>query len=141
MRQLSKTQTTIFLLGGVLMVASVACYILMWQQKVTCWTFLAGAVMFATMQISQSYDGRSLTISRLKKIMGFADICFIMAGILIVDSTYNYLATLFTNWETYIEYVYNKWVLLLLVAAILEIYSTHRMASELKKEQDGTAAK
>ena len=31
--------------------------------------------------------------------------------------------------------VFNKWVLLLLVAAVLEIYTMHRISSELDKEQ------
>lgn len=138
MKRLTNVQSIIFIAGGVLMVVSVACYILMWQQHITCWTFLIGAVMFASMQVMQTYEGRNLAISRLKKIMGFADLCFVMAGLLIVDSTYYYIASLFTNWETYIEYVYNKWVLLLLVAALLEMYATHRISSELKKEDYNT---
>lgn len=121
------------------MVASVACYILLWQQHVVCWTFLLGAVMFATIQTMQTYEGRNMAIIRLKKIMNVADLFFVMAGLLLVDSTYHYLATLFTNWETYIEYVYNKWVLLLLIAALLEMYTMHRISSELKKEADGPA--
>jgi len=34
----------------------------------------------------------------------------------------------------YIEYVYNKWVIVLLVAAILQLYSMHRIGHELEKE-------
>ena len=44
-------------------------------------------------------------------------------------------AELFTDWYTYMAYVYNKWVIPLLVAAMLEMYSTHRMASELNKDE------
>ena len=36
---------------------------------------------------------------------------------------------------TYFNLIYNKWVMLLLAAAILEMYSMHRIASELKKEE------
>ena len=40
------------------------------------------------------------------------------------------------GYYTYIEYVYNKWVVLLLIAAILEVYTTHRLDSELKKTKN-----
>ena len=35
----------------------------------------------------------------------------------------------------YLTYVYNKWVLLLIIASILEIYTTHRIDSELRREE------
>jgi hypothetical protein len=66
---------------------------------------------------------------------------FIVAAILMVDTAYGFLMPLFadgktsgTVYITYIELVYNKWVLPLLIAAILEVYTVHRLDSELKKE-------
>ena len=41
----------------------------------------------------------------------------------------------FSDPVTYFNLIYNKWVMLLLAAAILEMYSMHRIASELKKEE------
>ena len=117
------------------MVASVGCYVLLWQQEIVCWTFLAGAVMFTTMQAMQTYEGNSPTIARLRRIMAFADICFVLSGLLMVDTTYKFLASLFNNYLDYFNYIYNKWVLLLLIAAILELYSSHRISTELKKER------
>lgn len=38
------------------------------------------------------------------------------------------------GYNYYVTYVHNNWVLLLLVAAMLEIYTTHRISSELAKE-------
>jgi hypothetical protein len=35
---------------------------------------------------------------------------------------------------TYLQYVYNKWVITLLIAAILQLYTTHRISHELEKE-------
>ena len=60
---------------------------------------------------------------------------------LMVDTVYNVLVSLFDSnmsagYYTYIEYVYNKWVVLLLIAAILEVYTTHRLDSELKKTKN-----
>ena len=34
----------------------------------------------------------------------------------------------------YLQYIYNKWVVLLLIAALLQIYVTHRIDHELNKE-------
>ena len=128
-------QALIFLMGGILMVASVGCYVLLWQQQIVCWTFLVGAVMFTTMQAMQTYEGTSPPIARLRRIMAFADICFVLSGLLMVDTTYQFLASLFNNYLDYFNYIYNKWVLLLLIAAILELYSSHRISTELKKER------
>ena len=41
----------------------------------------------------------------------------------------------------YITYIYNKWVLTLLIAAILQLYSTHRIDSELAKEAETSSKK
>lgn len=134
MKQLSRTQNIIFLVGGVLMVVGAGCFAFMWQQEVMCWIYLAGAVMFATMQMMQTYEGNNITVRRLKKIMTTADIFFVLSGILMVDNAYRFMQQVFTNYVAYFQYVFNKWVLLLFVAAVLEIYTMHRISAELSKE-------
>ena len=134
MKQLSRTQNIIFLVGGVLMVVGAGCFAFMWQQEVMCWIYLAGAVMFATMQMMQTYEGNNITVRRLKKIMTTADLFFVLSGILMVDNAYRFMQQVFTNYVAYFQYVFNKWVLLLLVAAVLEIYTMHRISAELSKE-------
>jgi hypothetical protein len=133
MKQLSNLQSLMFIIGGVLMVISVACFVFMWQQKVVSLVFLLGSVMFAVMQIMQSYDGDSITVKRLKKIMTVADLFFILSGMLMVDTAWQVLRPLFGNEIDYFNYVYNKWVMLLLAGAILEMYTMHRIGSELKR--------
>lgn len=134
MKQLNTIQSALFLLGGVLMVIGAGCFVFMFVQQIACWIFLVGALLFAAMQVNQTYEGQNLTIKRLKKIMTFADIFFVLAGLLMVDSANMWLRYYFSDITTYLNLVYNKWVLLLLAAAILEMYSMHRIASELKKE-------
>lgn len=134
MKQLSNIQSALFLFGGVLMVTGVGCYSFLWHQQVACWVFLAGACLFGILQLMQSYEGRSMVIRRLKRIMSLADMLFIFSGMVMVDNAYKLSASLFGSYTTYLEAVYNKWVLLLLVAAILEIYTMHRISSELAKE-------
>lgn len=135
MKQLSKLQSVAFLTGGMLMVVGAGCYAFLYGQQVACWIYLAGAVLFATMQISETYDGSNTAVRRLKRIMTFADIMFVLSGLLMVDNAYMFMRDSFGNFTTYLEMVYNKWVLALLVAAILEMYTMHRIGAELRKEQ------
>ena len=117
-----------------LMVAGAGCYVMMWQQRVVCWIFLVGSVMFSLMQTMQVYTGTELVLRRLKNIQGLASLLFVISGVLMADSAYGFFRLMFDNIADYIEIVYNKWVVLLLVAALLEVYTTHRINNELSKK-------
>ena len=134
MKKLNKIESILFMLGGMLMVTGIGCYVFMLAPSITCWLALTGSILFSTLHMMQAYEGSQLAIKRLKRILNIADLLFVIAGILIVDSTYNFLRPAFENQESYITYVYNKWVLLLLIAAILEVYATHRIDDLLKKQ-------
>ncbi|MGI6243511.1 MAG: hypothetical protein ACOYJK_08280 [Prevotella sp.] len=134
MKQLSRIQSIIFLAGGALMVVGAGCFALLWQQRVACWVFLVGALMFAVMQIMQSYEGRDLTIRRLKRIQSLADILFVIAGILMADNVFGFFRPLFSNIVDYANYMANKWVVVLLIAALIEVYTVHRIDHELSKK-------
>ena len=101
---------------------------------VTSWLFLLGTVLFSVTQATQVYEGNNLTIRRLKNIQYFADLCFILSGISMVDTVHGLFIDLFDNRVAYLTYVYNKWVIFLLIAAILELYTVHRISNELKKQ-------
>ena len=102
---------------------------------ITSWLFLAGTVLFSVIQAMQVYEGPSLIIHRLKRMQYVADIFFVLSGISMVDTVYAFARHWFSNQETYITYFYNKWVVFLLIAALLELYTTHRISHELKKEE------
>lgn len=140
MKQLSKLESAIFLLGGVLMVVGAACFAFGFSHpqlvQVTSWGFLLGTILFSVMQAMQFYEGPSLVIHRLKRMQYVADIFFVLSGISMVDTVYAFLRRWFENYETYITYFYNKWVVFLLIAALLELYTTHRISHELKKENN-----
>ena len=135
MKQLNKLQSLIFLTGGAMMVVGAGCFALMWQQKIACWIYLVGALMFGVMQMMQEYQGYNFIVKRLKRIMSLADIFFILSGFLMVDMVYRFLQSAFDNYLTYYNTIYNKWVVLLLIAAILEMYTMHRIEHELSKEE------
>jgi len=135
MKQLNSLQSILFMTGGALMVVGVGCYVFMFATQIVCWIALVGCILFALMQMMQTYEGRSLTIKRLKNILNLADFLFVFAGLLMVDNAYGFLRPIFDNQIDYITYVYNKWVVLLLIAAIIEVYAMHRIDHELKKEK------
>lgn len=118
-----------------MMVVGAGCFVFMWQQHIVCWIYLLGALCFSVIQMLQTYEGNLLTIRRLKKIMTLADVLFIISGFLMIDTAYKFLQSAFTNYIMYYQLVYNKWVVLLLVAALLEIYTMHRIGHELSKER------
>ena len=135
MKQLNSLQSILFMTGGALMVVGVGCYVFMFATQIVCWIALVGCILFALMQMMQTYEGRSLTIKRLKNILNLADFLFVFAGLLMVDNAYGFLRPIIGNQIDYITYVYNKWVVLLLIAAIIEVYAMHRIDHELKKEK------
>ena len=135
MKQLNRFQSILFAIGGMLMVIGAGCFAFMWQQQVVCWLFLAGASMFTLMQSMQTYEGSNFVIRRLKRIQAVANIFFMLAGILMVDTAYMFFRPLFNSSIAYIDFLYNKWVVLLLIAAFLEIYRMHRIDSEMKKDK------
>lgn len=138
MKQLNKTQSILMVLGALLMVIGVALRVFNLFSGAA-WLFAIGAITFATMQMLQSYDGDSLTLRRLRRILTFGDVCFILSALLMVENTYLWLMPLFSSWWEkgyfyYLTYVYNNWVVLLLVGALLELYATHRISNEIEKE-------
>jgi hypothetical protein len=129
MKPLSKIQNIIFLVGGLLMVIGAGSSLLAW--KFAPYIFAVGAVCFASMQMLQRYEGTNFTIRRLRRMMLLSDVLFLVAGVLMFANGGNFLGL---DHLVYIEYVYNKWVVVLLIAAILQLYSMHRIGQELEKE-------
>ena len=134
MKQLSKLQSIVFLLGGALMVIGVGSFVLLFYQSVSCWVFLAGAILFATVQLMQTFEGDNITIKRLKRIQDLSGILFIIAGIILVDTVYGFFRDFFSSYENYVTYLYNKWVIVLFLATLLELYTVHRIDYELSKK-------
>ena len=139
MKQLSRLQSLIFLAGGLLMVVGAGLFVFS-NKQLASWIFLVGAIAFVSMQMQQQYEGTNFVIRRLRRIMTLADICLILAALLMVENAYNFLLPLFVDHlqnglNDYIIYIMGKWVVMLLIAAILEVYTTHRISSELEKEK------
>ena len=129
MRQLSRVESMIFLLGGLLMVIGAGTSLLAWGAAP--YMFALGALCFAAMQMKQCYDGKNVTIRRLRRMMLISDVLFLVSALLMFARQ----RTIFgLDHITYLQYVYQKWVVTLLIAAILQLYSYHRIGQELAKE-------
>lgn len=129
MRQLSKWEGLLMLVGGLLMVVGAGANVLFlsWAPYV----FAPGVLLFVAMQLRQRYEGRDFTIRRLRRIQMISDVLFLVAGLLMMANQSNFLGF---DQLSYIKYVHNNWVVVLLVAAILQLYTSHRIANELEKD-------
>ncbi len=136
MKELSRTQTLVFLAGAVLMVVGAGASLLAWRPAP--YVFAIGALAFTAMQFLQRYEGKSFVIRRLRRMLLMSDGLFLLSALLMFASMKNVFGISQVN---YITYIYNKWVLTLLLAAILQLYSTHRIDSELAKEADSSSKK
>ena len=136
MRQLTKVQSIIYLVGGLLMVIGAGASLFAWSPAP--YVFAVGAVCFASMQMLQRYEGQSFVIRRLRRIMLLSDVLFLVAALLMFANQGNIFGL---SYITYIQYVYNKWVVVLLTAAILQLYATHRIGHELEKDADTSSKK
>ena len=129
MRQLSKLQTAIFAVGAVLMVVG-AVATLFWP-RVAPFIFAPGAMAYVSMQMLQSYDGRNFVIRRLRRIMLVSDVLLLLTAVLMFAGNGNPLGM---DWMSYLFMVRNNWVVVLLIAAVLQLYTTFRISAELEKE-------
>ena len=129
MRSLSKLETYLMLIGGLLMVVGAGASVLLrsWAPYV----FAPGALLFAAMQMRQRYEGTNVTVKRLRHIMLLSCVLFLVAALLMFASQSNFFGL---DYITYLKYVHNNWIVVLLVAAILQLYTSHRIANEIEKE-------
>lgn len=129
MNQLNKTQNIIFLVGGLMMVIGAGASLFAWSWAP--YLYAIGAICFTAMQMLQRYEGKNFTIRRLRRMMLISDLLFLLAALLMFANMGNFLQL---SQVDYVQYVYNKWVIVLLIAAILQLYSSHRIGHELEKE-------
>lgn len=130
MRQLSNIEVWLMLAGGLLMVVGSGASLFM--QSWAPYVFAPGALLFAAMQMRQRYEGKDFTVRRLRRMMLLSDGLFLVAALLMFANQGNFLGL---DYLSYIKYVHNNWIVVLLVAAVLQLYSSHRIANELENTQ------
>ena len=129
MRQLSKVENAIFVIGALLMLTGAVAGLFRWQWFP--YVYSMGALCYASMQLLQRYEGTNVTIRRLRRLMILSDFLLLLAGVFMFAGQGNSLGL---SQLTYLQYVYHKWVIVLLIAALMQLYVTHRIDHELQKE-------
>lgn len=123
MKKLNKIQTLLFRLGGIAMLVGAVLNPL--ESKVAPYIYCAGALMFASMQMMESYEGDSFVIRRLRRQQIIGSLLLMLSGVAMFGNAFR------------IEYMrHNEWLIVMLIAAILELYTAFRIPAELKKEED-----
>lgn len=129
MKQLNKLQAMVYMVGGILMVVGAGISLLGWGGAP--YVFAIGALGFTPMQMMQRYDGDNVTLRRLRRILVLSDVLFLLTAVLMFASQGNAFGL---SQIVYVQYVYNKWIGTLLLAAIIQLYAVHRIDYELSKE-------
>ena len=129
MREMTKVQNAIFLAGAVLMVVGSGAMTLGWLPAP--YVYALGALGFASMQMLQRYEGSNFVVRRLRRIMLLSDVLFLVTAVLMFAGQGNPLRL---DALTYAKYIHNNWVVTLLIAAIMQLYTSHRIGQELEKE-------
>ena len=128
MRQLNKIENTILLFGAVMMVIGSGANI--FAQPWAPYVFGMGTVGYVLMQLKQKYEGSNVAIKRLRRMVIISDVCLLLAAVMMFANMDNLFRL---DAVTYIKYVHNNWVVVLLVAAMLQLYTSHRISKEILK--------
>ena len=128
MRQLNKIENTILLFGAVMMVIGSGANI--FAQPWAPYVFGMGTVGYVLMQLKQKYKGSNVAIKRLRRMVIISDVCLLLAAVMMFANMDNLFRL---DAVTYIKYVHNNWVVVLLVAAMLQLYTSHRISKEILK--------
>lgn len=129
MRELNKTESAILLIGAVMMVIGSGANL--FAQSWAPYVFAMGTIGFVLMQLKQKYDGDNVAIKRLRRMVIISDVCLLLAAVMMFANMDNLFRL---DAITYIKYVHNNWVVVLMVAAMLQLYTSHRISKELLKD-------
>ncbi len=129
MKALSRLQSIVFAAGALLMLAGAIMG--MMAPQVAPWIFAIGALAYTAMQFCQRYQGDNITIRRLSRIMLLSDVLLIgVAAMMFAD----YRNPFQLEYLTWLRYIHNNWVVVLLLTAIIQLYTVYRIDAELRKE-------
>ena len=126
MKQLNKIENIILLLGAVLMVVGSGANLFM--QGWAPYVFAMGVIAFVLMQLKQRYEGNDIVVRRLRRMVIMSDMLLLLSAVLMFANMGNIVGF---DAITYIKYIHNNWVIVLLVGAMLQLYTSHRISKEL----------
>lgn len=104
----------IYWTGGILLLIGAVVFVTGWTGAP--YVYLAGALMFASMQVTERYADDNFVVRRLRRQQWIAAFLLVLAGVLMIVLRHN------------------EWVVCLLVAAIIELYTSFRIPHEREKQ-------
>ncbi len=128
MKKLTKFQSAIFTLGGLMLIAGAVAYFFSHSLIVQI-VYGFGAMGYVFMQWLQRYEGDDLTLQRLRKLQVISGVLILMSAALMVANDHVY--------EIFAMYkidVYNYWVICLFIGVFMQLYTILRMDKELQKK-------
>ena len=111
---MKKLRDILYVAGGIVMILGACLYVTRWSAAP--YVYLVGAVLFAAMQITDTYKGSSFVVKRLRRQQIIGAVLLVVAGILMLVLHRN------------------EWMVCLLVAAIFELYTAFRIPKELERD-------
>lgn len=125
MKPLSHLQSLAFTLGGLLLLAGALLPMVPTLSHYGPYVFSAGALLFGTLQLVQRYDGRSITVRRLRRQQMLGALLLMISACLMLAAESRLLPLRGGEWK-----------ITLAVAAVLELYTAFRLPAELEKEDN-----
>lgn len=125
MKGLTKFQTILYNLGGVMMLIGAIMPMEPSLMTYAAYIYMCGALTFGCMQLLQRYDGRNIALMRLRRQQIVASFLLIAAGIMFIMKV-NAIA----------PFRGDEWQVALCIAAFIELYTAFRIPAEIKKENE-----
>lgn len=127
MKPLSQLQSLAFTLGGLLLLVGALLPMVPTLSDFAPYVFCAGALLFGTLQLVQRYEGRNVTVRRLRRQQMLGACLLMISACLLLVTAFRLLPLRGGEWKV-----------VLAIAAVLELYTSFRLPTELEKEEKGT---
>lgn len=125
MKPLSRLQSLAFTLGGLLLLVGTLLPMVPTLAHYAPYVFSAGALLFGTLQLVQRYEGRSITVRRLRRQQMLGALLLMISACFMLVSAFRLFPLRGGEWK-----------ITLAVAAVLELYTAFRLPAELDKEKN-----
>lgn len=126
MKTLTKTQSLVYGIGGLLLIAGAALPAFPELLFAAPYVYSLGAVLFCSMQMLARYDGANLTLRRLRRQQLAGAVLLLVAGGLM------FMHVLGTG-----PFRQDEWKVVLAIGTVFELYAAFRIPAELEKKQRG----
>lgn len=125
MTPLTPFQNIVYHLGGILLIIGAVLPVFPSLTAYAPYIFTTGALAFGTMQLLQRYEGGNLILRRLRRQQ-------ILGAFLLMVSA----CLMLMHWFHLGPSLGDAWKVVLLVAAVLQIYTAFRIPAEWAREND-----